>query len=215
MASDDFGRKDLEEAFRIDPRFGMDVLYKYFQPEIAGYIKYVGHGALDEHDIADIFSEVLLDMIVATDKSTFDPTDPMRLVYRIAYTNTKEFLKKRGIRSAANLDDCLDFLAEDLQKSDLYLKWKYLSSEEQLAFNHALFDIINTLPEMQRITAIVFVTRYKDIRDRKVFATVAEGIREFSGKDITTAAAKRNWHEARKKIADELLKRGYKFFQSE
>lgn len=211
----DINREDLEDAFRKDPQFGIEVLHTFFQSEIAGYIKFVGHGALNDHDIADIYQDVIMEMIEAVKKPTFDPNEPMRLVYRIAFTNTKEYLRNRSIHSAANLDDCLEFLATDLEGTDVQLRWRYLTRDKQRDFNNALFEIVSDLPEMQRITAIVFITRYKQIRGRNLFTPVAEGIKEFSGKDITAAAAKRNWHEARKKIAEELIKRGFDIFSPE
>ncbi|MCB7129871.1 MAG: sigma-70 family RNA polymerase sigma factor [Candidatus Brocadiales bacterium] len=208
MASD-FNRKDLEQAFRTDPKYGIECLDAFFQEEVAGYIKFVGYGALDTHDMADIYQNVIVDLIQAVQKPNFDPTEPMRLVYRIAYTNTKDYLKKRRIRSAANLDDCLNYLTDDFKGTDVELRWKYMTKEQQTKFNNALFEIINELSEMQRITAIVFITRFKEIRDTNLFTAVAEGIREFANIDITVAAAKGNWYRARTKIAEELLIRGF------
>ena len=214
MASE-FSREELEQAFRSDPKFGIECLHAFFQDEIAGYIKSVGHGALDTHDIADIYQDVMVELIEAVKKPRFDPAEPMRLVYRIAYTNTKDFLKKRGIRSAANLDDCLDYLADDFKDTDVQLRWKYLTGEKQKEFNNALFEIVNNLPHMQRVTAVVFITRFKETRETDLFTTVAEGVREFANVDITAAAAKGNWYRARKKIAEELLRRGFDVYSPE
>jgi len=214
MASE-FSREELEQAFRSDPKYGIECLHAFFEGEVAGYIKYVGQGALDANDIADIYQDVMVELIEAARKPNFDPTEPMRLVYRIAYTNTKDFLKKRGIRSAANLDDCLDYLAEDLENTDVQLRWKNLTEDQKKEFNSALFEIVSDLPEMQQVTAIVFITRYKEIRETNLFSAVAEGVREFAKMDITAAAAKGNWYRARKKIAEELLKRGFDVFSPE
>ena len=208
MASD-FSRDDLEQAFRSDPKYGVECLAAFFQDEIAGYIKCVGHAALDGHDIADIYQDVLVEVIEAVKKPKFDPAEPMRLVYRIAYTNTKDYLKRRGVRSASNLDDCLDHLSADFKDSDVQLRWKYLTEDEKNDFRTALFEIVSGLPEMQRVTAIVFISRFKQIRDTDLFTAVAEGVREFAKVDMTAAAAKGNWYRARKKIADELLRRGF------
>ena len=214
MASE-FSREELEQAFRSDPKYGIECLDAFFQDEIARYIKCVGHGALDVHDIADIYQDVIVELIEAVKKPKFDPAEPMRLVYRIAYTNTKDFLKKRGIRSAANLDDCLAYLADDLKDTDVQLRWKYLTDEKKRDFNSALFEIVCNLPNMQRVTAIVFITRFKEVRETDLFTAVAEGVREFANTDITAAAAKGNWYRARKKIAEELLRRGFDVFSSE
>ncbi len=213
--SSEFSRKELEQAFQSDPKYGIECLHAFFEDEVAGYIKYVGCGALDANDIADIYQDVIVELIKAARKPNFDPTEPMRLVYRIAYTNTKDFLKKRGIRSAANLDDCLNFLTEDLATTDVQLRWKYLTEDQRKEFNNALFEIVTDLPEMQRVTAIVFITRYKEIRETNLFSAVAEGVREFSGKDITAAAAKGNWYRARKRIAEEFRRRGFDVFSPE
>lgn len=214
MASE-FSREELEQAFRSSPRYGIECLDAFFQDEVAGYIKLVGHGALDTHDIADIYQDVIVELIEATQKPSFDPAEPMRLVYRIAYTNTKDYLKKRGIRSAANLDDCLDYLSADFKDTDVELRWKYLTEDQKKEFNNGLFDIVCDLPDMQRVTAIVYITRFKDVRKTDLFTAVAEGVREFANVDITAAAAKGNWYRARKKIAEELLKRGFDVFSPE
>ena len=39
----DFSRDDLEQAFRADPKFGVECLDVFFQDEVAGYIKCVGY----------------------------------------------------------------------------------------------------------------------------------------------------------------------------
>jgi hypothetical protein len=214
MASD-FSREELEQAFRTDPKYGVECLHAFFQQEVAGYIKCVGHGALDTHDIADIYQNVIVELIQAVQKPNFDPTEPMRLVYWMAYTNTKDYLKSRGIRSAANLDDCLNYLANDFKGTDVELRWKYMTKEQQTEFNSALFAIVSNLSEMQRITAIVFITRFKEIRGTDLFTAVAEGIREFANIDITAAAAKGNWYRARTKIAEELRAKGFEVFSPE
>jgi hypothetical protein len=193
----------------------MECLECFFSEEIASYIKCVGHGALDEHDIADIYQNVIVDMILACQKPDFDPTEPMRLVYRIAFTNTKEFKRNRGIRSAANLDDCLDYLAEDFNDTDVRLRWRLMDEAQQRDFYNALFEIVIELPDMQRDTAIVFITRWKHTRETDRFDAVAEGVREFTKKDITASAAKGNWYRARTKIAEELKKRGFDVFSPE
>ncbi len=209
-------REDLEKAFKDSPKYGMECLECFFSEEIASYIKCVGHGALDDNDIADIYQEVMLEMIIACRKPRFDTNEPMRLVYRIAFTNTKEFLRNRGLRSGANIDDCLEYLGADFKDTDVELRWKHMSAEQQLKFRFALFDIINTtLPEMQRATANVYVTRFKDTRETDRFEAVAAGVRAHTGKDITAAAAKQNWYRARIIIANELKKRGFDVFSPE
>jgi hypothetical protein len=208
-------RDDLEGEFRSSPKEGMEALHIFFSDEIAGYIKCAGLGALDVNDIADIYQDVMLDMILASQKPGFDPKEPMRLVYRIAYTNTKDFLRKRGIRCAANLDDCLEHLAKDLKGSSVQLRWKYMTPDQQEAFNSALFDVICELPEMQKVTALVFITRYKETRDTDLFAEVATGVREFSGHDMTAAAAKGNWYRARPTIAEKMIQRGFDVYTTE
>ena len=109
----------------------------------------------------------------------------------------------------------LDFLTEDLATTDVQLRWKYLTEDQRREFNNALFEIVTDLPEMQRVTAIVFITRYKEIRETNLFSAVAERVREFSGKDITAAAAKGNWYRARKRIAEEFRRRGFDVFSPE
>jgi hypothetical protein len=216
MASD-FTREELEEAFRQDPKYGMECLYLFFRDEIAGYIKCVGQGYVrDAHELQDIFQNVMVDMIEASKKPTFDPHEPMRLVYRIAFTNTKEYLRKKGVRNLVGLDECLEHLAVDFKGTDLELRWKYLDADEQKRFNNVLFDIICDLPEMQQYTALVFVSRYKQVRDETdLFTSIAEGVRELTGKDMTAAAAKGNWYRARTKIAHDLRDRGFDLYQPE
>jgi hypothetical protein len=214
--AEEFSRDDLEEAFRQDPKYGMDCLYVFFRDEIAGYIKCVGQGNVREHELNDIFQNVMLDMIKASKKSDFDPKEPMRLVYRIAYAKTKQYLRDKGVRNLVGLDECLEHLAEDFKGTDVEIRWKYLGVDEQKRFNNVLYDIICDLPEMQQYTALVFVSRYKQVRDNEdLFTSVAEGVRELTGKDITAAAAKGNWYRARTKIAQELRDRGFDLYEPE
>ncbi len=208
-------RDELEGEFRSSPKEGMEALHVFFRDEIAGYIKCAGLGALDSNDISDIYQDVMVDLINATRKLDFDPTEPMRLVYRVAYTNTKDFLRKRGIRSAANLDDCLEHLAKDLKGTTVELRWRCMTADQQVAFNSALFDVICQLPEKQKITALAFITRYKETRDTDLFTEIANGVRESTGHDMTAAAAKGNWYRARPTIAAKLIDLGFDLYTPE
>jgi DNA-directed RNA polymerase specialized sigma24 family protein len=210
-----FTREELDDLFRDNPKDGVEALYLDFRHEIAGYIRCVGHGALQIHDIRNILQDVFVAMIEVAKKPTFDPNEPMKLVYTIAFRKTKQFLRDFGYEAADNLDNCLEYLAEDFKNTDVELRWKFLGPEKQQEFYDALMEIIAGLSDMQRLCATAFVDCYKDIRGRNIFAKVRELVVKRRKEDITVAAVKRNWHEARKKIEEQLNSRGFEIFSSE
>jgi hypothetical protein len=210
----DVSRKDLEDEFKRDPKSGIEFLECFFKHEIGRHIKCVGQGALRPEDLSDIYHDVILAMIQAVKKPGFDPRDPMGLVYSIAHNKTIDFLRRKGYRAASSLDDALSFLAEDFKSSTVELRWKYLSADEQATFRQALYDVINGLPEMQRVAATVFVDEYENIRGRNLYEPMAARAREILRRDITASAIKRSWHEARKKIIEEFERRGIDLFST-
>jgi hypothetical protein len=158
----------------------------------------------------------MVEIIKASKKTDFDPSEPMRLVYRIAFAKTKQYLRDKGVRNLVGLDECLEHLAADLKGTDVELRWRYLGHEEQKRFNSVLFDVISDLPKMQQYTALVFVSRYKKVRDDEdLFTSVAEGVRDLTGEDVTAAAAKGNWYRARTKIAQAMRERGFDLYEPE
>ena len=97
---------DLEQQFREDPRFAIELLHTEFRENIFRYIKSVG-SYLAAHEIEDIYQEMMVRLIKAVQLPDFDPAKPMRLVQDIAAKATVDFLRRKTIRQRVGLDYAL------------------------------------------------------------------------------------------------------------
>ena len=204
--------EELEEAFRDDPKFGLEFLHVEFRDRIARYIK--KHGwELQPEEIEDLYHETMLEMVREIRSSDFDPTRPLRLVQTIARRRTIDYLRRKGHRANTNYDAILPHVAEDLGKSDLGLRWRYLDRMIQAEWTQALKEEVARLPERQRIVARAFIDNYEDLRERKTFLPLKEAVAAVTGNDENVVAVKSAWHQAKRTLVSRLTRRGFHFLE--
>ncbi len=206
--------EDLEEAFRADPKSGMQLLHEDRRDKIARCIKRCGC-CLQPHEIKDLYQQTMLEMVQKTKTPDFDPERPLRLAQAIAKRRTVDYLRKQGHRANTNHDAILPHVAEDLGTSDLNLRWRYLDRMIQAEFRQAVEEEVAKLPEKQRIVAKAFVDNYEDLRQRDTYFPLARAVEAVTGKDENVAAVKSAWHEAKRKLVKELTRRGFHFLEED
>jgi DNA-directed RNA polymerase specialized sigma24 family protein len=201
--------KELEEAFRISAKFGVETLHANFQLVILGCIKGQGLG-LSVHDIDDVYQQTMIEMLTSAAKPDFDPERPLRLAQHIAMQRTKDARRRRRLKARREGTEYLDHVIADMKGSDLAFRLNICNADWR-AFDAALREEIEELPPMQRDAAICFIDVYEEVRELISYAPLAEAMGELAGKPITVSAAKSAWHEAKKKIAEDLKRRGFNF----
>ena len=71
--------EELEEAFREDAEFGLELLHEEFRDRIARYIKKCGP-SLTPDEIHDLYQDTMLEMVGHVRSPSFNPERPLRLV---------------------------------------------------------------------------------------------------------------------------------------
>jgi len=206
--------EELEEAFRDDPMFGLEVLHAEFRDRIARYIKKHGWD-LQPEEIKDLYQETLLEMVQEVRSPGFDPSRPLRLVQTIARRRTIDYLRRKGHRANTNYDAILAYVAGDLGQSDLGLRWRYLDRMIQAEWRQALLEEVARLPERQRIVARAFIDNYEDLSERKTFLPLKEAVAAVTGNDENVVAVKSAWHQAKRTLVSRLTRRGFYFLKEE
>ena len=68
-AIDPLTEADLDSAFESSPEFGIQCLDSDFRERILRYIKRVGRGFFDIHDMLDVYQETLIGVLAAPGKT--------------------------------------------------------------------------------------------------------------------------------------------------
>ncbi|MHC4401369.1 MAG: RNA polymerase sigma factor [Planctomycetota bacterium] len=202
--------KELDEAFRADPEFGLVALDADFRKDIGRCIKSVGW-SFDSHEIWDVYQQVLLELVEMVRKGTVDLNQPLLpLAKTIARRRAIDHLRRKGHRLKRNLDDVLETLAEKLTSSNLNLRWRYLDRLVQKEFRAALMEEVSQLPHKQRVVAEARVNHFED-----GWEAVKEEVSRVTGKQETVVAVKSAWRDAKETLRDRLTRRKFNFLKPE
>ena len=200
---------DLELAFKDDPQFGLQILDAYFRERIGQSIKSI-RPSLTAEDVADVFQNVLVELIKIVRKPDFDPARPMRIVNKVVEEKTIDFWRRKTRRRHRSLDSILPLIAQDLEDTKIGHAWNWMTDDEKLKFKQNLDTAIEGLPPKQKAAAIAFVEVYEDVRESGSYKPLADRIGEMTGELVNGMQAKSNWHEARTKLAEKLSRAGFK-----
>ena len=204
------GETVLEEAFRLDPDLGIELLDSEFGELIFRRIKRVAwSSSLD--DRLDIYQETLLAMLQRARRPDFDTRRPLRLAQAIACRKAVDHLRKRHHRLNADDDAVLSHIAADLKDTNLGFEWKYLGPVEWSEFRKALLEVLATLPERQRVVAQAFVDHYEDFKERDTYLPLAEAVGRVTGRRESVVGVKSAWADAKRKIIAEMSRRGFNY----
>lgn len=203
---------ELEEQFRLDPEFAIELLHEECQEHIARYLKRVTRGLLGAEDLADLYQETMIAVVETTRKAGFDPHKPWRIIWTIAKRKGIDALRRRRvILERKNQDEMITAVAADLRGTSVGAKWTDMSRADKGRFAKALVEIVASLPERQRIVAIAFVSNFEDFSEREIYQPLAKAVSAITGQREGVAAVKSAWRFARERIREELVRRGFEF----
>jgi len=194
---------DLEQQFKDDKKFAVQLLDSEYREHIWRYIKSVCRYFTDD-EIHDVYQKALYEFIRCVKKPNFDPCKPLRLIQRIAKFRAIDLARSKKASRIRNSGNLIEVLAEDLKDTRVSLQWRLILREEWPRFRQALDKAIDELPPKQQTAALAFLEVYEVVREKSCYRALAERIREMTGEDCTTVQASDNWRVARKAIAEKL-----------
>ena len=207
---------ELEAVLRTDPEFAVRMVDSEFREQILQHIKRETWGRLQPAELLDAYQETMRAFIVKMRQPDFDPSRPLRIVNCIArLKGLDQIRRRRRSRLVSGGDDFLDAVAQSLRGSDTGVQWRLLTTLQRKEFMESVLDIIQTLPERQKLVAGCFVECFEEVINENSFRPLADAVSAISGRPETVATVKSNWHAARKKIAEELNSRDFNFIQAE
>lgn len=217
--SNSITEQELEQAFRDDPEFGLALLHSEFRDQIARYIKSKMWGlpsALLAEEIKDVYQETMLELIPLVRSADFDWNDPMRIVCEIAKRRAIDHLRRRKFRPKQDVDGAIDRIAQDLAGTSLGLEWRLLDKLAWHEFRDALMiAVTKVLTPKQSIVARCYIDHFEDFGERDIYAPLARLVGEITGEDENAVTIKKLWHEAKKRLVAELVRKGHKFLDAE
>jgi hypothetical protein len=172
--------------------------------------------ALLAEEIKDVYQETMLELIPLVRSADFDRNDPMRIVYEIAKRRAIDHLRRRKFRPKQDVDGALDRIAQDLAGTSLGLEWRLLDKLAWQEFRDALMvAVTKVLTPKQSIVARCYVDHFEDFGERDIYAPLARLVAEITGEYENAVTIKKLWHEAKKRLVAELVRKGYKFLDAE
>jgi hypothetical protein len=151
-----------------------------------------------------------------TSQPGFDPDRPLRLVQDIACKRAIDLRRKRK------------WQARPVEEHELFDQWAADFRETRLGdaiihtdplvwkeFKAILREIVDNLPEMQRVTAYCYVDLYRELRQRDKHRILAAAVSEVLNRNVTLVQVKSAWAAALKTIRRELRRRKYNFIEED
>jgi DNA-directed RNA polymerase specialized sigma24 family protein len=205
-----FSEDDLEAALRRQPRHGLALLHEHFGLLVARYLKRVTWGLLSPEDLQDAYQETLRAVMLHVSRPGFQPERPLRLVFALARRKGVDALRRRGHQVRTDVQSVLECGAADLVASRVGAVWRErMGPAEAAEFREVLLEIVQSLPERQRLVARVFIDHFEDFGRRDTYEPLAASLSVVTGQPENVQAVKSAWRAARGKIAAELARRGY------
>lgn len=199
---------ELEAALRDDIEFAFYILHSEFRHDIARYIKSRAY-ALTPADIKDVYQQTMVEFVNVVRKPGFDFKAPLRIVFDIAGKRAIDALRKKKYNPKMNIDGALPLIAKKMKGTRLESRWKSLDKIIRVEFFQALHDSISNLPPKLQIVARAFVENYEEFGERQVYGPLARAVSEIVGTPVNVVTVKTQWLDARSRITQDLIKKGY------
>ena len=115
-----------------------------------------------------------------------------------------------------DIDGAIEQIANDLAGTKIGREWKLQSRVEWDEFHCELLQAIDrVLTPKQAVVVRCYIDNYEDFGERDIYAPLARLVAEITGNDENAMTVKKQWLEARKRLVDELSRRGFKFLEIE
>jgi DNA-directed RNA polymerase specialized sigma24 family protein len=207
---------ELETAFREDTDYAIELLDLDYREQIIQYIKRETWGILKEDELMVVYQETMLALIQKVRQEGFDPSRPLRMVNTIARNKGIDALRaRRRCRMNTNEDAILGGVAASLKDTELGFQWRLLGPAEWREFREVLLEVMQVLPERQKLVARCFVDCFEDVIREGSYRPLALAVGAITGNPETVVNVKSTWHAAKKKLATMLTQRGFNFIPAE
>lgn len=180
-----------------------------FQEKIVEIIRKKALSA-NEHDLLDIYQNVMLSILECAKKGNYDP-DAKKLqsfIYTIAYRRAADWVRdKCGIKEEHNTDLVVESAQEIICGSKYSEPWQEAQSkEERTLILETLRNSISKLKRRQRQVAEVIVGNFPNLLSN---LDIKNQILRRYGEDVTTVAVKSAKQEVYNKVKEALSITGY------
>ena len=212
--------EDLEAAFLDDPEFGFRLLCADFGDAIARYISsrlWSVPRAKRAEDVKEAYQETMVALAKLVQKPDQDWRNPLRLAMGIAFKKSVDVVRKRiRYKAKQDVDGALERIAGDLAGTKIGLEWRLQSKIEWDEFYSALMLAVGSvLTDKQAIVARCYIDHYEDFGEREIYAPLSRLVSEVTGNDENAMTIKKQWLEAKERLVDELVRKGFKFLNVE
>lgn len=207
--------EELEQLFRDDPRFALDLLHTDHREHIWRFIKSIAWW-LNPEDIDDIYQNTIVRLIQRVRQPNFDPRKPMRLICDLARKSAVDWHRRKKRRMMPPIDEAVMQIAEDRKGTKVGMEWGLVLKEDWPKVRTALDQVISELPPKQKAAAAAFVRVYEKQREEDSNRPIAElMMEEMPSEDMTGQQAYDNWREAKEKIIRKLDRAGLNIWNGE
>ena len=212
--------EDLEAAFLDDPEFGLRLLCADFGEVIARYISsrlWSVPRSKRALDVKEAYQETMLALAHLVRKPDQDWRKPLKLAMGIAFKKSADVVRKRvRYKAKQDVDGALDRIAGDLAGTKIGLEWKLQSKIEWDEFYTALMTAVGSvLTDKQAKVARCYIDNYEDFGEREIYAPLSRLVSEITGNDENAMTIKKQWLDAKERLVDELVRKGFKFLNVE
>jgi DNA-directed RNA polymerase specialized sigma24 family protein len=210
---------ELEEVFLEDPVFGLRLLHTDFRDRVARYISSRLYGiapATRAEAVKEIYQDTMVALMELTKRQDFDWHKPLGIVFGIAFNLAATLLRRRKFVAKQDIDGAIEQIANDLAGTKIGREWRLQSRVEWDEFHCELLQAIDrVLTPKQGVVVRCYIDNYEDFGERDIYAPLARLVAEITGNDENAMTVKKQWLEARKRLVDELSRRGFKFLEIE
>jgi len=164
----------------------------------------------NEHDLRDIYQNVILSILECAKKGNYDP-DAQKLVgfiCKIAYRRAVDWVREKcGIKEEHNTDIVVESTREIVCGSKYNEPWQKAQSEEKRnLILETIRNLISKLKHRQRQIAEIIIANFPDLLS---ISDIKEQILRRYGENVTALAVKRARQEVYSKVKEALSIAGY------
>lgn len=180
-----------------------------FQEKIVEIIRKKALSA-NEHDLRDIYHNVIVSILECAKKGNYDP-DAQKLggfIYKIAYRRAVDWVREKcAIKEEHNTDLVVESTREIICGSKYNEPWQKAQSEEKRnLILETIRNLISKLKHRQRQSAEIIIANFPDLLS---ISDIKEQILQRYGENVTALAVKRARQEVYNKVKEALSIAGY------
>jgi len=188
---------------------GITLIDACFREKIVGIIRKKALSA-NEHDLLDIYQDVMLSILKCATKNLYNP-DVQKLegfIYTVAYRRAAQWVRdKCRIKEKYSIDQLIESTQQIICDSKYDEPWQAAQLEEKRALILAnIRRLVSGLKPRQRQVGEIIIEHFPDLLSTP---DIKEQILQRYGEDVSTVAVKRAIQEVLNKVKESLRISGY------